>query len=69
MKQGFIKVYYLPIYIAITLIIGIFLGKNFFSANTSFVSSGENDSLYNEALNLAEILQLVQENYVDSVNV
>ena len=69
MKQGFIKVYYLPIYIAITLIIGIFLGKNFFSAKTSFVSSGENDSLYNEALNLAEILQLVQENYVDSVNV
>ncbi len=69
MKQGLIKVYHLPIYLAITLVIGIFLGKNFFSSTTSFVSTGANDSLYNEALNLAEILQLVQENYVDSVNV
>ncbi|MFZ9847178.1 MAG: S41 family peptidase [Flavobacteriales bacterium] len=69
MKQGFIKVYHLPIYLAITLVIGIFLGKNFFSSKSSFVAADSNDSLYTEALNLAEILKLVHENYVDSVNV
>lgn len=68
MKQGFVKVYYLPLYIAITLVVGIFLGKNFFSGKSSFASSSNaNDSLYNEALNFAEVLQLVQDNYVDSV--
>jgi carboxyl-terminal processing protease len=68
MKQGFIKVYHLPLYLALTLIIGIFLGKNFFASSATFARTSGNDSTYNEALNLAEILQLVQENYVDSVD-
>ncbi len=69
MKSGFIKVYYLPLYIAITLVIGIFLGKNIFSSNfSSFAEFNPKDSLYREAQNLGEVLQLVQENYVDSVD-
>jgi len=69
MNSNLLKVYYLPIYLSITLIAGIYLGKNIFSTSQSFNQFSSNDSLYNEASNLAEILQIVQDNYVDSVNV
>ena len=68
MNSNFLKVYYLPIYLSVTLIAGIYLGKNFF-ASKSTNSFSSIDSQFSEASNLAEILQIVQDNYVDSVNV
>jgi len=66
----FSKIYYFPIYIAITLIVGIILGKSLPTGiPSSFSASSKSDSLANEVYNLAEMLELVKENYVDSVDV
>ncbi len=66
----FSKIYYFPIYIAIILIVGIYIGKSLPAGrSSSFSVSSKSDSLANEVYNLAEMLELVKENYVDSVDV
>ncbi|MCX6183087.1 MAG: S41 family peptidase [Bacteroidetes bacterium] len=66
----FSKIYYFPIYIAITLIVGIYVGKSLpAGVSSSLGGSSRSDSLANEIYNLAEMLELVKDNYVDSVDV
>ncbi len=66
----FSKLYYFPIYLALALIVGMVIGRSLpkgFSATVGH--SSKSDSLANEMYNLSEMLELVKEHYVDSVDV
>ncbi|MFM7021404.1 MAG: S41 family peptidase [Flavobacteriales bacterium] len=65
----FSKIYYFPIYLALTLIIGIYVGQSLSPGTPASLRSSKSDSLANEIYNLAEMLDLVKSNYVDSVDV